>query len=378
MQNIFQLDEGIIHLNHAAVGPWPVATRHAICRFADENVRFGSRRYEHWLKTESRLRKQLQQLIAADDSDEIAILKNTSEGLSVVAQGLNWQAGDNIIIPAGEFPSNRIVWQALARQGVEIRIIDISDTALAEDNLIAAMDSNTRLLSCSSVQYASGLRLDLIKLGKACHHRRILFCVDAIQSLGAVGFDVNEVHADFVVADGHKWLCAPEGTALFYCRREHLEQLNLHQFGWRMVEKPLDFEQTEWQPASTAQRFECGSPNMMGIAALSCSLDVLLEVGMEKIESQVLANSRALFEQLNPIKRLAVLTCQEKNRYAGIVTFRCLDADNEALYNQLQANGVICALRGGGIRFSPHFHTRTEDMTLAIDYVKQFLVDTPR
>jgi len=370
-QQPFQLDENIIHLNHAAVGPWPVATRDTLYRFAEENVRLGSQRYAHWIETEALLRTQLKQLINADSTDEIAILKNTSEGLSVIAQGINWCAGDNIVIPACEFPSNRIVWQALAQQGVETRLIDINDVGNPENCLIAAMDANTRLVSCSSVQYASGLMHDLAKIGKACREHEILFCVDAIQSLGAIQFDVNAVQADFVVADGHKWLCAPEGTALFYCRQNVMSQLQLKQHGWRMVDNPLDFNQINWQPAKTAQRFECGSPNMMGIAALSCSLKVLLDIGLENIETQVLSNTRYLFEQLSTLENIEILTNQTTGKYAGIVTFQRTDVDNEKLYHYLQNNGVICALRGG-IRFSPHFHTSMQTIDRAIDYVKRF------
>jgi len=371
LQQPFQLDENIIHLNHAAVGPWPMATRDTLYQFAEENVRLGSQRYANWIETEALLRSQLKQLINADSTDEIAILKNTSEGLSVIAQGINWSAGDNIIIPAGEFPSNRIVWQALAEQGVETRLINIDDTDCAEKHLIAAMDANTKLVSCSSVQYASGLMLDLAIVGKACREHNSLFCVDAIQSLGAIQFDVNAVQADFVVADGHKWLCAPEGTALFYCRQNVMSQLQLKQHGWRMVDNPLDFKQTDWQPAKTAQRFECGSPNMMGIAALSCSLGLLLDIGLEKVETQVLTNTQYLFEQLSTLENIEILTNQTTGKYAGIVTFQRTDVDNERLYEYLQNNGVICALRGG-IRFSPHFHTSMQTIDSAIDYVKQF------
>lgn len=371
IQKPFQLDDEIIHLNHAAVGPWPVATRDTVCRFAHENARFGSQNYHQWIETETHLRRQLQQLINADSIDEIAILKNTSEGLSVIAQGIQWTEGDNIVIPACEFPSNRIVWQALAERGVETRQIDITDTNSAEDKLIAAMDANTKLLSCSSVQYANGLMLNLNLIGKACHEQKTLFCVDAIQSLGAIQFDVNAVHADFVVADGHKWLCAPEGTALFYCRQTVMPQIQLKQHGWRMVDNPLDFIQADWQPAHTAQRFECGSPNMMGIAALDRSLAVLLEIGIERIEKQVLSNTRYLFDQLGMLENTEILTNQSSGKYAGIVTFQRTDVDNEQLYQFLQNNGVICALRGG-IRFSPHFHTSKADIDKAIAYVKLF------
>ena len=372
MQKAFQLDENIIHLNHAAVGPWPTATQQAVCAFAEENARIGSQRYSQWLQTETRLRQQLANLIHADSSDEIALLKNTSEGLSVIAQGLNWSAGDNIVIAAEEFPSNRIVWQALAPLGVETRLVDISDAATAEQRLIEAMDTNTKLLSCSSVQYASGLRLDLQQLGQACKQHNSLFCVDAIQSLGAMQFDVNAIQADFVVADGHKWLCAPEGTALFYCRASVIPQLQLHQFGWHMVENPHDFNQLQWQPAASAQRFECGSPNMMGITALSTSLDVLFHTGLEQIERRILNNSEYLFEVFDTMENIEILSCQLSGKYAGIVSFRRRDIDNEQLYEYLQNNNVICAYRGRGIRFSPHYYTEISDIARAVELVRTF------
>ena len=191
MKAYFQLDENIIHLNHAAVAPWPVVTRDAVIDFARENTATGSQHYDRWMQTEQQLKQRLMQLINAASTDEIAILKNTSEGLSLIAQGLRFQAGDNIVIPAEEFPSNRVVWQALTAQGVDVRLIPVQDVAEPELALIAAMDAHTRLLSCSSVQFARGLRLDLVQIGNACRQNATLFCVDAIQSLGAIAFDVQ-------------------------------------------------------------------------------------------------------------------------------------------------------------------------------------------
>lgn len=368
----FALDAHIIHLNHAAVAPWPERTRQTVCDFAAENTRVGSQHYDRWLQTESRLRQQLANLIHADSPDEIALLKNTSEGLSVVAHGLPWQAGDNVVIPRGEFPSNRIVWQALETQGVELRQVDIHATGQPERTLLAATDRRTRLLACSSVQYASGLRLNLAMLGEACRQGRILFCVDAIQSLGALAFDVNAARADFVVADGHKWLCGPEGVALFYCRASVMDQLRLHQHGWHMVEEAYDFDREDWRPAASARRFECGSPNMLGIAALNSSLDVLFDSGMETIEHKVLANSEYLFEVLDTLCDIEIVTPQRPGGYGGIVSFRHRRVDNSALYQHLQANDVICALRGGAIRFSPHYYTTLEKMARAIEIVRNF------
>lgn len=378
MKSYFQLDETIIHLNHAAVAPWPVVTRDAVITFAEENVTIGSQRYDSWLQTQQQLKQKLALLINARSTDEIAILKNTSEGLSLIAQGLSFKAGDNIVIPAEEFPSNKIVWQALHAQGVETRLISVQDEEEPELALINAMDARTRLVSCSSVQFARGLLLDLTVIGKACKQRNVLFCVDAIQSLGAVVFDAQACFADFVVADGHKWLCGPEGTALFYCRKEIQNHLQLTQYGWHMLTDAFDFsQQNDALPlplkiATGAQRFECGSPNMMGITALNASLGMLLDIGISKVQSMVIENTNYLLDQLTSLAEINIISPTEKGKYAGIVTFQKSNIDNGKLYQYLQNNNVICAYRGGGIRFSPHFHTQKNTMDKALKLLNNF------
>ncbi|MBT8127926.1 MAG: aminotransferase class V-fold PLP-dependent enzyme [Gammaproteobacteria bacterium] len=372
MTPYFQLDPEVIYLNHAAVAPWPLRTAQAVKAFADENARQGSKDYELWLRREKQLRSQLAQLINAPSTDAIALLKSTSEGLSLIAYGLPWQAGDNIVIPAEEFPSNRIVWQSLQPLGVETRLIPISGVPDPEQALIDAIDRRTRVLSCSSVQYASGLRLDLERLGQACQGRMTLFCVDAIQSIGALRFDVQACQADFVVADGHKWMLGPEGTALFYCREGLIEQLALKQFGWHMVQEFSDYNRMDWRPHQTAQRFECGSPNMMGVVALHASTALLHEIGMEVIERQVLAISARLIDKLQAVNDIEILSPLDQHRRAGIVLFKHKQVDTDGLYRHLQEHNVICALRGEGIRFSPHFYTTEAMLDAAIDRISGY------
>lgn len=378
MKSYFQLDHNIAHLNHAAVAPWPVVTRDAVIKFAQENASIGSQRYDCWIKTEQQLKQRLARLINAHTTDEIALLKNTSEGLSLIAQGLNFNAGDNIVIPAEEFPSNIVVWQALETRGVEVRLVPVQDIEEPELALINAMDEHTRLLSCSSVQFARGLVLDLTIIGKACKQQNALFCVDAIQSLGAMVFDAQACLADFVVADGHKWMCGPEGTALFYCRKEVQEQLQLTQFGWHMLKDAFDFSTQnnelplEQKIAAGAQRFESGSPNMMGITALNASLGMLLEIGIENVQSRVIKNTDYLLNQLASLSDINIVSPSTTGKYAGIVTFQKLNVDNLKLYQHLQDNNVICAYRGEGIRFSPHFHTEKKVMDKALKLVNNF------
>jgi selenocysteine lyase/cysteine desulfurase len=370
--NLFDLEPGLVYLNHAAVSPWPRETVEAVTRFARENGRLGSSRYPEWLACEHELRGLFAELINAPSGDDIALLKSTSEGLSVIAHGLPWEPGDNIVTIAQEFPSNRIVWQSLLALGVEIRPLDLSHSEAPEADLIGLCDERTRLLTVSSVQYASGLRLDLGQLGRYCRAHDILFCIDAIQSLGAIAFDLEESLADFVVADGHKWMLGPEGIALFYCRAELRDRLTLHQYGWHMVEEAGDFERQQWQPASTARRFECGSPNMLGIHALQASLGLIHRIGTAEIQQCIEHLTQEIITRVDEMG-FELLSPREPQRRAGIVTFRIAGADHQALYKRLMQMRVICAPRGGGMRFSPHFYNRQEEIHSAFERLTSLL-----
>lgn len=368
----FSLDPEILYLNHAAVAPWPLETVDAVTRFARENAELGAWKYPVWMKVETELRTRLARLINAPSIGDIALLKSTSEGLSVIAHGLQWGNDDNVVSIAQEFPSNRVVWQSLEPRGVEVRLLDLEGESEPEAALIRLCDENTRLLAVSSVQYASGRRMQLEKLGSFCRERQILFVVDAIQSLGALPFDVTTNLADVVVADGHKWMLGPEGTALFYCRGSLRESFQLHQYGWHMLEDAWDFERKHWQPAHDARRFECGSPNMLGIHALHASLGLLLEVGLDTIAEQIAHNCNAIIEQVDA-RGFELLTPRKRSQRAGIITFRVPGADNARLQHQLMEKGVICAHRGGGIRFSPHFHTLEQQIIQAFIILDQLL-----
>ena len=362
----FPLTDELIYLNHAAVAPWPKRTRDAVMAFAVQNSQFGSHYYLDWLKKEAKLRQQFKTLLNTPSMDDIALVKNTSEALSFVAYGLNWQAGDNIVSSDQEFPSNRLPWQSLADQGVEFRQADLNSADSPEDALFALVDAHTRLLTISSIQFVSGLRIDLHRIGAFCKQRDILFCIDAIQSLGAVQFDVQAYHADFVMADGHKWLFGPEGLGVFYSSTSAREKLKLTQFGWHMLKDTNNYENKPWEIHPGAQRFECGSPNMLGIHALSASLSLLLEVGMDNIEKQVIERSDFLKTIITDHPQLELLSNRISPFKSGIVVFKHRTIANEVLYKSLQQNGVVCALRGGGIRFSPHFYNNFDEIERAV------------
>ena len=371
------LEHAAPYLNHAAVGPWPRCTAEAAQAFAEENMLHGSNNYIQWMEREKELRKNLALMTGASSPDDIALLKNTTEGISLVAWGLDWQAGDNVVLPLAEFPSNRLPWLAQAERGVEAREIDIRSASDAEQALIDAMDSNTRLLSVSSVQWADGFRFDLERLGEACRKRGVLFFVDAIQQLGALPLDVESAHIDFLAADAHKWLLGPEGIAVFYCRAKQRPRLKLMQQGWHMVDRFWDFDRNEWPPSETAIRFEAGTPNSIGQAALHASTALFLELGMDRVAQRVLANTSHLLEGLRGMRGVRVTSRIEANRRSGIVSFVHERIDPKALYEALKKEGISCAVREGSVRISPHFYQGEKELEAFFQRLVNSLQEAP-
>jgi len=370
----FPIDPDLLYLNHAAVAPWPRRARDAVVRFANENCHRGAADYPRWMALEQSLRENLAQLINAPSALDVALCKNTSEALSFVAQGLDWSAGDEIIITDQEFPSNRIVWEALADRGVSLKVARLTDTDQSPEEAIAAeITDKTRLLAVSSVQYGTGLRLDAVRLGALCQKHGILFCLDAIQSIGAEPLDVQAANVDFTMADGHKWMLGPEGLALFYVRPELRDQLRIQEFGWHMVADRGNYDRKDWEPAGDARRFECGSPNMLAAQALTASTGLLLEVGLENVRDAIRERIAFLEQELATLPGLIPVTGPDPERRLGIYTFRIDGMDSRELQQRLMKRGVICACRGGGVRFSPHFYTAPEDLSRAVNQVRQLI-----
>ena len=360
----------IIYLNHAAVAPWPKRTAQAVTDFAEQNVTRGAADYMHWIGVENSLRAQLAGLVNAPSVADISLLKNTSEAISMVAWGLDWQAGDNLVFFRQEFPSNRVPWLSLQRIGVESRVLDL-DAIVAggrspEQALMDACDARTRLIAVSSVQYASGLRTDLPLLGQFCRERGLLLCADAIQSVGALPLDVQATGVHFAMADGHKWMLGPEGLALFYTDANVRDRMQVYEFGWHMTREYSDFDAPDWHIADDGKRFECGSPNLLGAHALTASLSLLQETGMESVTRRILANTDYLMQRIDASDELLLLSNPQPERRSGIVTFAHHSVADGVLFERLRDAGVVCAKRGGGVRFSPHFYTSESALEQAI------------
>ncbi len=368
----FPQAEGLVYLNHAAIAPWPRRTKEAVIEFAHENVIYGASRYYLFTEKERLLREQIRRLINAPSTEDIALVKNTSEAISIVASGLTWKPGDNVVTSKEEFPSNRIPWDAQKKYGVSLREVNIR-CASPEQALMDACDDDTRVLAISSVQFSSGVRVSLELLGAFCGANNILFCIDAIQSIGAHSIDVQSIQADFIMADAHKWMLGPEGIALLYVNEAIRDTLTLYQYGWHMTTAPDDYDSKEWSPSKSATRFEPGSSNMLGVYALSASLSLIEEAGMVNIEAELNDNITYLFDKLAQIDGVTLITPSNPEQRAGIVSFQIADKAHQSLHKMLRDNQVICACRGGALRFSPHYYSKKENIDRAIDVLTSLI-----
>ncbi|WP_020558263.1 aminotransferase class V-fold PLP-dependent enzyme [Thiofilum flexile] len=370
----FPVTQNHIYLNHAAMAPWPLVTEQALQQFVAENVRHGSTNYPQWSLLERELRQRLQLLLNAPSIDDIGLIHNTSVGISFVAEGIDWQAGDNVISIAQEFPSNRYPWLAQSYRGVTVKELDLNTCGEdVEGALLALCDARTRVVAISAIQFGTGLRLNLKRIGEYCKTHQIIFCVDGIQQVGMMPLDVQAIHADFVIADAHKWLLGPEGIAVFYVSPKQREQLRLTQFGWHMMETMGNYTSPEFIPSPTARRFEAGSPNMLGIHALHASMGLIMEVGIEAIWAAIQERMQILIQGFQATEHLEILTNTSAERLSGIITVCPTVQSSEGLFEYLKTNKVFTAPRGGGVRFSPHFYTPLEQVKEAVQLVREYL-----
>jgi selenocysteine lyase/cysteine desulfurase len=369
----FNTKTNFIHLNHARLSPWPQCTRETVIRFTQGMHNATSVQDKKWYEIEQQLRMQLARLLHAPSADHIALLKNTSEALSIIATGLVWQAGDNIVLPLQEFPSNRVVWQALEKQEVQCIFVDLNQHDDPEQALIDACNAHTRLLTVSAVQYSNGLRLDLARLGAFCQIQQpLLFCVDAAQQLGAYPLDVQAMQIDFLVSCGHKWLCGPEGMGILYVNESWLTRLQIQHYGWHMLESS-DFEQQTWKIATTAQRFECGSSNILNSQILHSSLHLFETIGFQVITKALTEHIDYLYAELQAAGFNITTPALSKQR-AGIISFHVPEKESRILCEYFNQQGLVCSQRGENIRLSPHFYLNEEQLKNIVPRIKQILV----
>jgi selenocysteine lyase/cysteine desulfurase len=361
-RSFFPVTGEFAYFNHAGVAPISTRVEEALARYAAEASRRGAFRYAPFFDAEiERVRGRAAQLLGAR-SEEIAFVKNTTEGMGLVAAGLDWQPGDQVVTCDLEYPSNVYPWWSLRDRGVETVMLHGRDGRLPLEAVQGALSSpRARLLALSSVEFGNGARNDLEALGTLCREHGALFCVDAIQSLGCFPTDVEACGIDFLAADGHKWLLSVEGCGIFYCARRVLDRVTPRVVGWRSVTDNRDFDRYHLELQPSAGRFEEGTPNTAGIFALGAAIDLLLELGVEAIGRRVLELTDRLVEGLARCGA-RLLSPRGPGEASGIVSFQLGDEAPARSAARLRERGVFVVERRGGVRASPHFYNDEDEL----------------
>ncbi len=352
----FPVRDHLVYLNHAAVAPLCRPAADAMKDMADDCLTFGSLHYQTWLETYEGVRRAAARLIAAQPS-EIALVKNTSEGIATVAMGLDWQPGDRVVGFREEFPANLYPWRRLEARGVKITWLSVFDPL---DRIDAAC-KGARLLSISFVGFLNGYRAPIREIGEICRRRGCIYFVDAIQGLGAFPLDVGECHIDALAADGHKWLLGPEGCGLLYISQALQQRVEPVEFGWTNVASYEDYASRDMTLRSDAGRYECGTLNTIGCYGLRASLELLLEVGVDQIAPAVQSLGDRIAAGVRA-KGYEVLGERTPQTGAGIVSFRKSRVDAADVVLRLRERGITAAPRAGWVRTAPHFYISPEDI----------------
>ena len=358
--------------NHAGVSPLPRAASDALRAYADQ-AEIDTYLVGTWYKEIERLRLLAARMINCH-RDEVAFVKNTGEGLSIAAHGIDLQPGDRIVTTAVEYPANIYPWIEQARlRGCELVMVEEETDARGARHvplariLEAAAHPRARLVTLSHVEFASGQRHDIASIGAFCRERGKLFCVDAIQSMGVLPLDVQSMHIDFLSADGHKWLLGPEGAGIFYCRRELIASMRPLTVGWMNVVNAMDYGNYDYTLKPDAGRFECGSYNVPGLHALKAAVELLLEVGVDAV-GQRLKDLTDRFIHRIAAKGYRVLSPRTADQWSGIVSFTSAVHDQQEIVATLRKqHHVEIALREGRLRCSPHFYNTEAQLDRLVD-----------
>ncbi|MFN2443656.1 MAG: aminotransferase class V-fold PLP-dependent enzyme [Thermoanaerobaculia bacterium] len=374
-QEQFPVTDHLVYFNHAAVGPLSQSTCAAMERHAREQRDFGAYHWRDWYAEYIDFREEAAALINGEPR-EISILKNTSEGISFVANGLRWKAGDNVVTTDMEFPSNWAPWKRLESRSVECRAIRTENGRFDPVDVENLIDDRTRVVALSFVAFHNGFRPDVETIGTICRDRNVLFCLDAIQGVGAIRTDVKRWNVDFLAADGHKWMMGPEGTAIFFCSERVRDQLDVLESGWMNVDRGAAMIGAGVELLGDGRRFEAGSINTNGVYGLRAAIALLRHIGLEDVEREVLHITGRLGRMLASIGCTVRSPMPPESGIVSIEPPQGVDierlarlagagAERDPLrlwHRWLEVNRIICSARERMLRFSPHFYNDDDDL----------------
>ncbi|MBL8181353.1 MAG: aminotransferase class V-fold PLP-dependent enzyme [Blastocatellia bacterium] len=362
IRSLFPITEHTVYLNSAAVAPLPTAAIEAVNWQMNDVATNGTRHYSDWVATKGRCRKLLAAMLSVRD-EQVAFVRNTSDGFSTIANGLTWNPGDNIVSFAGEFPANFYPWRRIRDEfGVELRLVDEIDGRVDVDSLIDAIDSNTRVVTISAVQFASGYRADLERIASAAHSVDSLFCVDIIQGVGACGFDLPALGVDAACGASHKWLCAPEGCGYIYLSDKARGRVSPTLTGWISVDDPWDFVDREQGLRPTALAWESGTGPASLFYGMEQSLKILTETGLNNIERHLKSLTDQLCDSIDSSK-YEIVSSRADGEASQIVCIRHRDGLHpNAIAAKLDADNIIVSPRIDRVRVAPHLFNTSEDI----------------
>lgn len=367
LRALFPITERFVYLNHAAISPPPAQTIEAVAAQIKDVAENGSLHYRSWVAVRTRARRLAAEMIGARP-EQVAFVRNTSDGLSTIANGLSWKAGDNIVTFRREFPSNIYPWLRLrASYNVEVRFSDERDGRVDLDELIRLIDDRTRIVAISHVQYASGFRADLERLGRAARSHDALLVVDVIQAMGALPIDVEAELIDAAAGACHKWLLTPEGVGLIYLSDRARERVEPTLVGWGSVPDPEEYSNFEQDWARGTLAWETGTAPTALIHGLESSLRLLTETGTERIAAHLLELTDYLCERLRSLD-YKIISSRRDNERSQIVCIQPKDGWTPmTLYAHLKKRDIIVAPRGERLRIAPHLYNTREDIDALID-----------
>ncbi len=350
------------YLNSAAVSPMPTTAVDAVRSQLDDVALNGSRNYLEWVATKNRARALIASMLNVA-AENVAFMRNTSDGFAAVASGMNWNPEDNIVSFVNEFPANFYPWRRVRdRFGVELRLAPERDGRVDVEELISMIDSNTRLVAISAVQYASGFTADLERIGKAAHAVDALFAVDIIQALGARGLDLPAMNVDIASGASHKWMCSPEGCGMLYVSDKARNEVDPSFVGWISVETPWDFDDREQPFKQNALAWESGTGCSSLFYGLEQSAKLLTDTGLDRIEAYLSELTDYLCESL-AAKNYEIVSPRSPGEKSSIVCIRHLNGmTSNEIASQLEKENIIVSPRGDRLRIAPHFYNNQEDI----------------
>ena len=360
-RGLFPIHQEFAYFNHAAISPLNSRVAAAVQEYLEVTQRLPFERWPaHLSAVVPRMKERAAQLIGAAAPTEIVPMANTAAGINTAAQSLPLRAGDNVLVLEGDYPAVIYPWLNLAPRGVLVKWVPQVKGGLDLETLTARIDSRTRVIAISTAMFATGFRNDIAAVGALCRERGIFLVVDAIQTLGAFPIDVQACHIDFLACGAQKWLLSTPGSGFLYCRQELIESLQLGAYvGTGSTVDGANYLDYNFTLLPTAERFSLGTPNLPGIVALDAALGLILEAGPARIGEHVLALTEFLIADLQS-RGYQVRSNLEPAHRSGIVIVAV--PDPEAARLKLLAAGIITSVRGGGLRVSPHFYNREEEL----------------